>query len=1264
MADFAHLHLHTQYSFLDGAIHMSDLCPRVKELGMSSVAVTEHGNLFGAIDFYRRAKEQGIKPILGVEAYVAEGARTDKTSRKNHHLVLLAASAEGYKNLTYLVSMGYVDGFYYKPRIDKALLKERSKGLIALTACLGGEVAQSCVRGDLDHARSAVRDYKSIFEPDHFFLELQENGLAEQKIANDHIKQLARDEAVPLIATNDCHYKMREDAAAHDVLMCIQHGRARNDPSRSRHQTDAFYIRSPAEMEALFSDCPEAVANTLRVRDMVNLELKLDKPMLPTFVPPDGSDLETHLRDRARRGLERRYSEMPYAADRERYAARLEEELGIIVKMKFPGYFLIVADFINWAKEHQIPVGPGRGSGAGSLVAYALRITDLDPLPYNLLFERFLNPERISMPDFDVDFCQERRGEVIQYVSQRYGHSNVGQIATFAQLKAKSVIKDVARALEVPFADVNAITTLLPNTYKSDKGDVKPITIDKALEIEPRLRALEEEKPVYHETLEIARRLEGLYRQAGMHAAGIVIADSPLWDVVPVFRGKDDELVSQFSMSDVEHAGLVKFDFLGLKTLDVIDYAERHVNQRIASEIAAKDLGKLWAHPHIAQQFSSKDELKAALVAGRLGSVECSLAPAPSGPEAIDLTLRCSMLPLDDAKVYRLLASGETIGVFQLESTGFQELLKRLRPDCFEDIIAAVALYRPGPLQTGMVDDFIDCKHGRQKIRYPHPLLEPVLKPTYGGFVYQEQVMQAAQVMARYSLGGADLLRRAMGKKKLEVMQAERAKFVAGCTEHQISEKESGEVFDLMEKFAGYGFNKSHSAAYALVTYQTAFLKTYYPVEFMAALLSTELTSTDNIVKYIAEAKSMGIAVLPATVNDSDTNFTVPEQKIRFGLGAIKGLGEGALDAILTARASGGAFRSLYDFCERVPLKHINKKTLETLVRSGAFDCFRRPRAQLMEALDRAIEAAKSTQRDQATGQVSLFALPELAQAIRPREVYDDNLAEWPELERLKLEKEAIGFYITAHPLDRYASDLKRYADATVATLEERAGSDVVLGVSVSALRERPLKDGSGRMAFILIEDLTGAIEMMVPSRVFAESEALLKSEQPLLIKAAISVDRGEDATTLRARCTNVRSLADTRSETAQKAELCLEEGQIEPGRMKRLRSVLRDFPGRCRVAIRVRLFDLESKATAGRGGGVPPPPPGTLGTAGQTPAGGANLAGPERGPGAPGSHPGTRTSPAAEVELDLPDTLRLLASDAVVDRIEAIFGRGVVRFV
>jgi DNA polymerase III subunit alpha len=1195
MAAFTHLHLHTQYSFLDGAIRMGELCPRIAELGMKSCAVTEHGNLFGAIDFYRRAKEHELKPIVGMEANISEGPCTDRSSRTSYHLILLAKDREGYGNLMRLSSAGYLDGFYYKPRVDKELLKKHAKGLIALTGCLGGEAPKSCLNGDRDRARAALESYQGIFEPGHLFVELQDNGRPEQARINQDLLQLAQDQVLPVVATNNCHYKMRDDASAHDVLLAIQYGKSRNDPSRRRAETDALYIRSAEEMASLFKSVPEAIANTQRITEMIDLELSLGQPMLPTFVPPDGSDLESHLRERSLAGLRKRFRELPYRIEEDVYLARLEEELGIIIGMKFPGYFLIVADFINWAKERGIPVGPGRGSGAGSLVAYALRITDLDPIPYNLLFERFLNPERVSMPDFDVDFCQERRGEVIDYVSARYGDKRVGQIATFSQMKAKSVIKDVSRCLEVPFAEVNALTKLLPNTYKDAKGNVRPITIEKALEIEPKLRELQNEKSVYKEVIEIARRLEGLYRQAGMHAAGIVIGNTDLWDVVPVFRGNDDELITQFSMADVELAGLVKFDFLGLKTLDVIDFAEKRINAEVEALAEVKDAASLLRRPHIRNKFETEARVTACLEAGS---------------DIDSLRLHCALLPIDDPKVYRMISQGDTLGVFQLESTGFQELLKRLKPDCFEDIVAAVALYRPGPLQTGMVDDFIDCKHGRKKVSYPHPLLEEVLKPTYGGFVYQEQVMQAAQVMAGYSLGGADLLRRAMGKKKPEVMAKERVKFVAGCKNGGIPESQAADVFDLMEKFAGYGFNKSHSAAYALITYQTAFLKAYFPVEFMAALLSTEVNNTDNIVKYIAEARAMRIEILSPDVNLSDVSFSSEQGKVRFGLSGVKGLGEAVLEAVLRTRAEGGSFRSMYDFCDRVPLKQLNKKGMEALICSGAFDCFGKARAQLADAMERAMDAARSGQAAKARGQASLFGTVELQESVRAKETYREDVLEWPESERLKREKNALGFYITGHPLDRYRSDLGKLGTGSLADLQKRATrSDVKLAVVVTAIRERPLRDGSGRMAFVAIEDLTGAAEVMVSSKLFATTEAILKSDMPLLLKVAVAVDRDDDGTDrMRLRCLEARSIAEIREEKTNRVTLMLSADQLDDNRLALLRTLPERFSGRCGVEISVALQGL------------------------------------------------------ADVDLKLPESFRVEATDAFIEHVERVFGAGSVR--
>ncbi|HYG68443.1 MAG TPA: DNA polymerase III subunit alpha, partial [Anaeromyxobacteraceae bacterium] len=923
MADFVHLHLHTLYSLLDGAIRIKDLMKTVTAKGMKSVAVTDHGNLFGAIDFYKHAKAAGVKPILGMEAYVAgEKGRKDRSERIGRHLILLAKNAEGWANLRYLSSMAFTEGFYYDPRIDKQLLKEHSKGLIGLSACLAGEVPRLARQGDMDGARRAAREYKEIFEPDSFFLEVQSNGMKEQLDVNAKLAELARAEGIPLAATADAHYVSRDQAKAHEVLMCIASNKTFQDPKRLKHDTDGLFITSPDEMVAALPEYREAIDNTIRIAEMCNVELRLGKSFLPRFQLPDGVSEDEYIDQLAREGLDARFREVAgqYPHDRDAYMQRLEMELGVIKKMGFSGYFLIVQDFINWAKRHDIPVGPGRGSGAGSIVAWSLRITDLDPLRWHLLFERFLNPERVSMPDFDVDFCQNRRDEVIGYVREKYGQENVGQIITFGSLKARSVVRDVVRVMGLPFAEGDRIAKLVPDPVQ---GKTPPLR--ECIEAEPRLKQLYDEaaivstwvdsdgvqhKVTHKDILDVAMSLEGLNRQAGLHAAGVVIADKPLWEYVPAYKDdKSEMLVSQFAKEEVEAAGLVKFDFLGLKTLTVIDDALKLVKQN---------------HPEM-KDFKASD------------------------------------IPLDDPAVYELISRGDTGGVFQMESSGFTEMVIKMKPSRFEDIIAAGALYRPGPLDQKledgrtMVDVYIDRKHGREKVTYPHPLLEPVLEPTYGVIVYQEQVMQIAQVLGGYSLGGADLLRRAMGKKKAEEMAKQRVIFMKGATEKRVDEKIATHVFDLMEKFAAYGFNKSHSAAYGLLTVQTAWLKAHYPVEFMAALISSEASNTDKVVMHISEARADGIAVLQPDVNESNAEFRAlparraegqpaeaaperaggmggpsgpPQQevekgRIRFGLGAVKGVGESAIEAILEARRDGGPFESLFDLTRRVDTRRI-----------------------------------------------------------------------------------------------------------------------------------------------------------------------------------------------------------------------------------------------------------------------------------------------------------------------------------------------------
>ncbi|MES2504098.1 MAG: DNA polymerase III subunit alpha [Myxococcota bacterium] len=1055
--DFAHLHLHTQYSFLDGAIRIKDLVKKVSELGMKQVAVTDHGNMFGALDFYNQARAAGIKPIMGMEAYVTGKAKYTDKVRENFHLVLLAESDIGYDNLRKLSSKAFCEGKYFYPRVDKDLLYEHREGIIASTACLGGEVGKKCAKEDLDGAREAVREFKRIYGPDHFFLEVQPNGIDIQNRVNAHLAEMATSEGLRLIATNDCHYVNREEHDAQNILMAIRQQKAWDDPTLHKHETDAFYIRSGQEMwDLLKSDFAKAFETACEVGARCKVDMKLGKTFLPSFPIPQGhQDEADFLRHLAVQGLLRRFKEFPYPVDQDQYLARLNLELDVIIRMGFSGYFLIVQDFINWAKDGRIRVGPGRGSGAGSLVAYAVRITDIDPIPYNLLFERFLNPERVSMPDFDIDFMQERRGEVIQYVTDRYGKDHVGQIATYSGLNPKSAVKDVARTLGIPFSEINELTKPMPLLIDGQKPD-----LDEALEYAPKLKEKARQDPVYQRILDTARVLEGLYRQVGMHAAGIVIGDKPLVEYVPIFQGQHGEFITQFDKDKVEYAGLVKFDFLGLKTLDVITHAEDLVNERLRRE--------------------GKPELNVELL-------------SPNAPES--------------KKVYELIASGDTLGVFQVESGGFQDLCRRLKPDCFEDIIAAGALYRPGPMQSGMVDDFVDRKHGRKKVIYPHPSLEAILKPTYGTFVYQEQVLLAAQVLAGYSLGTADLLRRAMGKKKFEEMQKQRADFISGAQKNGVDGDQAAGIFDSIEKFAGYGFNKSHAAAYAMITYQTAYLKCYFPVEFMAALLTTSSDSTGDVVKYIQEARSSGIEVLPPDINASSRKFTVDEGRIRFGLEAIKGLGDAALEVILETRQKDGPFKNLFQMCEQVPLQKINKKVLEALTKSGGFDGFGRPRKQLFLAVEKAIASAQKSQKDKERGQTSLFGALE----TESTEVYE-SCKEWPEKEKLNFERETLGFYLSGHPLDRYQSEAKRLGVLATAQLTsaKHLESVQVMGI-VAELKERVLKSGEGRWAVVTLEDNFGRVEVLAFNKSYAEHEALLKSKEPLLIKGRILIDDIDD---------------------------------------------------------------------------------------------------------------------------------------------------------
>ncbi|WP_242356896.1 MULTISPECIES: DNA polymerase III subunit alpha [unclassified Anaeromyxobacter] len=1180
--DFVHLHLHTLYSLLDGAIRIKDLLKTVQAKGMKSVAVTDHGNLFGAVDFYKKAKEAGVKPIMGMEAYVAgEKGRHDRSERIGRHLILLAKNAEGWANLRFLSSKAFTEGFYYDPRIDKQLLRDHSKGLIGMTACLAGEVPRLARQGDMDGARRVAREYRDIFEPDSFFLEVQSNGMREQLDVNAKLAQLGRDEGIPLVATADAHYVSRQDAKAHEVLMCIASNKTFQDPKRLRHDTDGLFIQSPDDMVAALPDYREAIDNTLRIAELCNVELQLGKSFLPRFQLPDGVSEEAWIEKLAKDGLDARFREIDgkYPHDRDAYRQRLEMELGVIKKMGFSGYFLIVQDFINWGKQHQIPVGPGRGSGAGSIVAWSLRITDLDPLRWNLLFERFLNPERVSMPDFDVDFCQNRRDEVIDYVREKYGKDNVGQIITFGSLKARSVIRDVIRVMGLPFAEGDKIAKLVPDPVQGKTPPLKELVFgsDK-LPAEPRLEELYKKPTVISQwvdekgvqqtvttkdLLDIAMSLEGLNRQAGLHAAGVVIADKPLWEYVPAYKDdKSEMLVSQFAKEEVEAAGLVKFDFLGLKTLTVIDDALRMVKQN---------------HPEM-KDFTAAD------------------------------------IPIDDPKVYELISRGDTAGVFQMESSGFTEMVIKMKPSRFEDVIAAGALYRPGPLDQKledgrtMVDVYIDRKHGREKVVYDHPKLEPVLEPTYGVIVYQEQVMQISQVLAGYSLGQADLLRRAMGKKKAEVMAKERVGFLAGAVKSGVDEKVAGGIFDLMEKFAAYGFNKSHSAAYGLLTVQTAWLKAHYPVEFMAALISSEASNTDKVVLHISEARADGIEVLPPDVNESFKDFGAfgpaeaggsgrsegrpgknSKGRIRFGLGAVRGVGDSAVQAILEARAEGGPFKSLYDLASRVDSKKINKKVVEALVKSGALDFEGVPRWQLFAGIDSAFAAGASAQADRASGQASLFGALPAAQVEqkprypRPGDVIGElTVEEWPERVRLALEKEALGFYLTGHPLQGYEKEVRRYASTTCAAVANKRHGDKVSVVGVvAAVRERMNKEKGTRFGFLTLEDLTGTVEVVCwasrpatgqrpAQKGWTDWEVFCKSDEPLLVHGEVRINNREEENP-RAEITaiDIEPLSLVRKQKTSEIALRIDAERLSKERATDLKALLARNPGTCTVTVR-----------------------------------------------------------------------------------------------
>lgn len=1051
---FVHLHVHSHYSMLDGAIRIDNLIQRCLDYDMPAVALTDHGAMFGALEFYDKARKAGIKPIIGCEFYIAQESRFKKDQQAGHnfHIVLLAMNLAGYKNLMKLASSAMTEGFYYKPRIDDAVLRQYSDGLIALSACLHGEVTWRLCRGDREGARKRALEFKELFG-DRFYFELQENGIQEQKIANAGLLELGQELGIKVVATNDCHYLRKEEAYAHEVLLCIQTGKTISDPRRFRFSTDDLYFKSPEEMASVFAEHPEALANTLEVAGRCNLEIEFGSHYFPDFPVPENETLESLFARACEDGLAKRFAHMrnigTYSPDAENtYRERLAKEISVIQEMGFAGYFLIVADFITWAKGQKIPVGPGRGSGAGSLAAYCMEITDIDPISYGLIFERFLNVERMSMPDFDVDFCKERRDEVIEYVRNKYGaEAHVAQIVAYGSMKARAVIRDVGRVLEIPLKKVDRIAKLVPMELK--------MTLDKAIEREPRLREAMKEDDV-RELLTIARTLEGLSRHKTVHAAGVVISPDPMVEYLPLCVGQNKELLTQYDMKYTEKTGLIKFDFLGLKTLTVIDRALKLIKQDIGTEI------------------------------------------------------RLDTIPMDDPKTYALLCKADSLGVFQLESDGMRDLLKRMHPEQFTDLIALVALYRPGPLESGMVTNFVDTKHGRRIPEYPLPQLEEVLEETYGVIVYQEQVMKIANILAGYSLGDADILRRAMGKKIASVMEQEREKFMAGARKNNIPEDKAKYIFDLMAKFAGYGFNKSHSAAYALIAYQTAYLKAHYPAQYMAALLSCDKDNTDKVVKYINECKLNGIEVLPPDINESFQDFTVVNDRIRFGLAAVKNVGGAALISIIEEREQNGNYASLSDFCNRIDGSRVNRKVVESLIKAGAFDSTGCKRSQLLAILDEVLEHAKAVQRERISGQMNLFTGGGEKAATAAHEPLMPDIDEWPRLKKLALEKETLGFFLTGHPLEGVVRELEMVTDTPIENLDTwNDGKPVRIGGLFQSYREHKSKKGD-RMAFAVLEDMTSSIEVVVFPNTFNTCFHLLATDQPVVVTGQVQQgDRG-----------------------------------------------------------------------------------------------------------------------------------------------------------
>ena len=1116
MSNFVHLHVHSEYSLLDGANRIKDLPIRAKELGMNAIALTDHGVMYGVIDFYKACKKEGIKPIIGCEVYVANRTRFDKEAGLdyNNHLILLAKNNEGYKNLTKLVSIGFTDGFYYKPRIDKEILKQYHEGLICCSACLAGEVNQAILKEDYEKAKEVALWYKDVFGKD-YYLEIQNNGIKEQVFANQKLIELSKQLDIPLVATNDAHYLKKEDAYNHEVLLCIQTGKKMNDEDRMKFETDELYIKSPEEMSDYFINIPEAIENTVKIADECNVEFEFGHTILPNYdVPKEFNTHYDYLKKLCDDGIIKRYGQNLT----EEILKRAEYELNVINKMGYVDYYLIVWDYINYAKSVGIPVGPGRGSGAGSILAYAIGITDIDPIQYNLLFERFLNPERISMPDFDVDFCYERRQEVIDYVCNKYGRDHVSQIITFGTMSARMVIRDVGRALDFPYADTDKLAKMMPNELH--------ITIPKALEQNPELKREYELNPETKQVLDIAMALEGMPRQASTHACGIVITKDPVVSYVPLYvNTKDGSITTQFIMTTLEELGLLKMDFLGLRTLTVIQDAINLVKQNRGIDV----------------KFDEE---------------------------------------MNDPKVYKLWANGESSGIFQFESQGMTNFMKELKPDSLEDIIAGVSLYRPGPMDQ--IPRYIKNKQDPEHAVYTHPSLEPILNVTYGCMVYQEQVMQIVRDLAGYSLGRADLVRRAMGKKKLDVMAKEREYFIngkldengnieiPGCVRNGIDEKSANKIFDEMAEFAKYAFNKSHAAAYAVVSYRTAYLKAYYPEELLAATLNSFLGNLDKVPDYIDECKRLNIEILKPDINKSYTKFTVDNGKIRFGLGSIKNVGIAAVDSIVKEREENGEFKDFTSFCERMRNEAVNKKCIESLIKSGAFDGLDKTRSTLIASFENIIDTIQDSSKKMLKGQVTMFDLNPEDEKMSDMKYTYTELKEYSDKELLSMEKEMLGIYISGHPLEEIRQEIEKQTNINTMKMrllheEEQInnvtnlkdGQMVKFAGIISSIKKKYTKNNK-IMVFLTVEDLYGQAEIIVFENCYEQALNILLQDQVVLIEGRLSIREDEDTKIVANRITEFGKELKEKN----KQELIIDITDINEEKKKALRGAIKFFSG------------------------------------------------------------------------------------------------------